>query len=503
MKKVILIVTLLVLGAFGISVAQSVAMPLEPGRYEFYCGTGRLRHTFIDGNVNYVRLTCTTNGEGVVQPTATPVPPTATPVQPTPTPVSGGATVPNWLENVGMTGEFGMSPQTFQKIVADAASGEFNRACEPSEHDANQWHTLLNYADDNQPGGPCHFSHQHGDNPFAVNDLFGPVSQSFGVENSISYPWETYVADSNGNAVLDADGTFKWENEYKHAGYTWAVRRNQCANGDPSYCVDAFRIQYHASAMGNATRWHSYSAEIRVCRDGNNPSTCSNAQVGGWIDTFALFTPTYENSTPGLCDNAFNSAYFGSGENINDFGLSNQFVPRNDPDLQDEQRCHRRLTADMVTNYPNGLPYSASAPAEWWHHTPWDFRFNVMFFNPIGEPDGQGGTNIYCDSNDTNCRWTSGRRTLNVDYVFPVMSWHDGFVGWVDRFGNYGNGCSAAALDCIWTDYSQVQRNPNALGYVHTSDLERSGGNGTVPFNYDITPSNNVSWINWFRGTMQ
>lgn len=99
MKKVILLVTLLVLGAFGISAAQSAAMPLEPGRYEFYCGTGRLRHTFIDGNVNYVRLTCTTNGEGVVQPTATPVPPTATPV-PENTPVPTNTPVADMIDMI-------------------------------------------------------------------------------------------------------------------------------------------------------------------------------------------------------------------------------------------------------------------------------------------------------------------------------------------------------------------------------------------------------------------
>lgn len=90
MRNVLIIVTLLVLAAFGISAAQSAAMPLEPGRYEFFCSTGRLRHAFIDGNVNYVRLICTTNGEGVIVPT-----PTATVVpENTPTPAPESTATP-------------------------------------------------------------------------------------------------------------------------------------------------------------------------------------------------------------------------------------------------------------------------------------------------------------------------------------------------------------------------------------------------------------------------
>lgn len=456
------------------------------------------------------RLVCKQTNSPTEEPTeeptatATALPPTAEPTATaTPEPPPGpGASAPNWAASAGMVGEYGMSPDTHQKLRADAATGEFDRACTDAEHDPNQWHTLLNYANDNQPGGPCHFDHQHGDNPHAVNDLFGPVGQSFGVTSSISYPWQTYAADAGGNPTLDADGSPKWENEYKHAGYFWIVRRGQCANGDPSYCVDAFRVQVHASAMGVGTRWHSFSAEIRACTNGNNPATCNNAQIGGWIDTFALFTPTYAQSAPGLCDNPFNAAYFGNRANINDFGLSNQFVPRDDPDLQDEQRCHRRLPAGTAATYPNGLPYndvSYSAPAEWWHHTLWDFRYNVFFYDPFAETDGNGNLTFYCAADDTACRWNQSRITGNIDYVFPVMSWHNGFRGYVTRFGDNGRNCTAAGLDCIYADYSRVPRNPNGLGYIHTRDGERQSGGRTEPMDHDITPAGRPSWITWFR----
>lgn len=437
-----------------------------------------------------------------ILPTHTPtVTPTSTPIPPTSTPVTGVPSAPVWVDATGMRGEYGMAPAIYQKLMVDAASGAFDRPCTESEHDPAKWHTLLNYA------AGCHYNHQHGDNPHGVSDLFGEIGASFGIPGEeIGHPWQTYAAHSDGAPILDADGSYQWENEYKHAGYFWAVRRDQCANADdPAYCVDAFRILVHGSVMGRAVRWHSYRAEIRTCTNGNNPATCSNAQVGGWIDTFALFTPPYAAASPGLCDNPFNGAYYsenGLERYINDFGLSNQFVPRDDPDLQDEQRCHRQLPDAMVAQYPNGLPYSDTAfspPAEWWHHTPWDFRFNVFFYNPFAESDQAGALKFYCAAGEPACRWTQSRFTLNVDYVFPVMSWHRDFSGYITRFGDYGRNCSGPALDCIYTDYSQVPGNPNGLGYLHTRDGERRNGGTTEPLDYDITPAGQPSWITWFR----
>lgn len=429
--------------------------------------------------------------------TATPAPTTG-PVEPTATAtaIAGIPAAPDWTYAAGMTGEYGMAPATYAKIAADAATGAFDRECTAAEHDPTQWHTLINYA------AGCHYDHMHGDNPHAVNDIFGPVGASFGVNQSISYPWQTYAAGPDGSPVRDPDGSLALENEYKHAGYFWVVRRGQCANGDPSYCVDAFRIQVHASVMGRATRWHSYSAEIRACTDGRNPATCNNAQIGGWIDTFALFAPNYTDFSAGaLCDNAFNAAYFGDDSQINDFGMSGQFYPRNDPDLQDEQRCHRRLPAGFVQSNPNGAPYGATAPAEWWHHTPWDFRYNVLFYDPFAETDRDGNLTMYCAAGDASCRWTQSRFTLNVDYVFPVMSWHAGFAGWVTPLGDYGQGCTEAGPNCIWADYSRVSRNPGDLGYLHTRDGEGNPAE-TQPFDHDITPAGRPSWIDWFRMPM-
>lgn len=465
-------------------------------------GAQRLRSDRV--NDLTMLLACGQAVQPTVAPTSTTAPPTATALPtavatntpaPTPTPGTPGS-VPDWSSAAGMTGEYGMAPAVYAQLRADAASGRYDRPCTDEEHDSTQWHTLINYA------ANCHYDHQHGDSPYAVADLFGPVGAAFGITQTISYPWQTYAAGADSQPVQP----IRWENTYKHEGYYWIVRRDQCRNAsDRRYCVDAFRIQTHNHGPNLDTniRWHSFSAEIRVCTDGNNPATCRNAQLGGWIDTFALFTPSYESSAPGLCDNRFNAAYYGgvNSDQINDFGLSQQFVPRNDPDLQDEFRCHRRLPTSFLTRWPSGLPQndvSFSPPVEWWHHTLFDFRFNTFIYNPFAEVTPDNAIRYYCGVNDATCRWTQSRFTANVDYVFPVMSWHVGVRGWMTRFGNNGRGCTGPALDCIWVDYSQVQRNPNGLGYIHTRDGERQSGGQTQPHDYDVTPAGVPSWIRWF-----
>lgn len=169
MKKIILIVTLLVLGAFGISAAQSAAMPLEPGQYEFYCGTGRLRHSFINNNVNYVRLTCTTNGEGVptATPTATAIPlPTNTPVPPTATPMP----IPTATPNPG--NETPVAGQECPTWVHDS-----HVTLGPDGKTYPTWHPPV----DEQFG--CWFNHEHGDDPRTAQ--FDPSMPAFGYEAAL------------------------------------------------------------------------------------------------------------------------------------------------------------------------------------------------------------------------------------------------------------------------------------------------------------------------------
>lgn len=81
--KVFLFALFLFVVSASVTFSQSRTI-LNPGVYEFECLTGRLRHSFINNDVNLVRLNCTTNGEGVeLSPT-----PTNTPT-PTQTPIAG------------------------------------------------------------------------------------------------------------------------------------------------------------------------------------------------------------------------------------------------------------------------------------------------------------------------------------------------------------------------------------------------------------------------------
>ncbi len=90
--------------------------------------------------------------------------------------------------------------------------------------------------------------------------------------------------------------------------------------------------------------------------------------------------------------------------------------------------------------------------------------------------------------------------TVQPTPTTPPSAWHSGFRGWLTRFGDNGRNCTAASMDCIWADYSQLQRNPNGLGYIHTRDGERQNGGRTEPYLYDITPAGQASWITLFRG---
>lgn len=134
------------------------------------------------------------------------------------------------------------------------------------DHDPTKWHPLYDEA------RGCHYDHEHKEDPRELDDLFGPVGALYGGQE-ISYPWQTFS---------DA-GT---ENEHKHGGYGWLVRKDMgCYSKFSDGCLTDFRLQYHAimAGPGAATRYHSFSLEARACRE-DNPEVCGLIRTGGWID---------------------------------------------------------------------------------------------------------------------------------------------------------------------------------------------------------------------------
>jgi len=134
------------------------------------------------------------------------------------------------------------------------------------DHDSNAWHPLYDAERE------CHYDHEHKDDPREVDDIFGPVGDLYGGQE-LSYPWQTFS---------DA-GT---ENELKHGGYGWLVRRDMgCYSEYQDGCLTDFRVQFHAimSAHGATTRFHSYWLEARGCHE-DNPDRCGIIRTGGWVD---------------------------------------------------------------------------------------------------------------------------------------------------------------------------------------------------------------------------
>lgn len=408
---------------------------------------------------------------------------------------------PDWTDTA-LFGEQGMSPAVYYKLVADAQSGAFDRACTPAEHDPTKWHTLLNY------DANCHYDHQHGDDPFAVSDIFGAPGVAFKAPGwEVAYPWQTFpiADDETDHNVVPEEGVML-ENESKHEGYIWIVRRNQtCVGG--RYCLTDFRLQMHFHGTNDAsTRWHSYSFEGRLCVNASDPSTCGLYRLGGWADFSRLYIPPHESNVHPDCSVSFNGALEGKSDATQYLpyilklaNYDQYYRPESDTPPFDEVRCHKQMSLDTVDYYPNGIERAV----EWWGHAPFDFRWQFRLWNPNGNvlADATPGDN-FCKENSTTCRWTHSRFTAEIDYVIPVNTRLDSngdgiadFNGWVNRMGDViSDGCGpTASLNCIWADMRGVRINPGALGYNH--DLTAN----SEPWEYDITPIGQPTWITWFQ----
>lgn len=401
---------------------------------------------------------------------------------------------PDWLD-ANLRAEQGMSAATYRKLVGDASSGRFDRACAADEHDPDQWHTLLNYE------RQCHYNHQHGDNPFAVNDLFGQPGAWYGEDGrSVAYPWQTFpIANDEMNPNVAPAPGVQFENQSKHEGFIWFVRRNQSCSGG-RYCVTDFRLQIHFHSTHDApVRWHSYSIEARLCAEPGRASTCGTYRLGGWIDYARLFVPDGEVN----CWVAFNGALEQHPDHVQHaraiLQLPNydQFYrPEADEKPFDELRCHKSIAAAQVAANPRGL---ASA-AEWWGHSPFDFRYQVRVWNPHTDVGADAAPNDpFCSPTSSSCRWTFSRYTVELDYVVPIHSSMDrngdgrtDLSVWVNRLGGANAACRSAGLNCIPARMDNIPVNPGGLGYNH--DLAEG-----EPYDYDITPAGRPSWITWFH----
>ncbi len=435
-------------------------------------------------------------------PSVTPVP-SSTPPNPSGSISGGGLGVGS-----GFGPEVGINMTKFNQLKANAAQGMYERPCTQAEHDRTKWHTLVN------DSAKCHYDHEHGDDPYFVEDIFGEPGAWFGTNGqSISYPWQTFtlpVTTRTNEALAQYGSTGEKENDLKHPGYYWIVRRDQtCAAGE--WCITDSRLQVHFMTSHFSevpVRFHSFSFEGRLCKDINDKSTCGMYRTGGWTDHGQLFVPSIQSE----CWTALNKNPIGGA--LVRLASDSQYYPLNSQGLVDEMRCHKTVTDSIVKSFPNGYQ---SAVAEWWTHGAYDFRYVVKVFDPISNvdpesPDRHTNHNqFYCSQEDTSCRWNNSVMSAGQGYTTQI--WRDyGYVSvdsdsdgrtdinlgklYLNRFGGINNLCTKASLDCIPLEISNVLLNNNpAPGEARYSNMQCESCQKTE---HDITPINRPSWINWF-----
>lgn len=385
--------------------------------------------------------------------------------------------------------EIGINLKAFNALKADIAAGIYDRQCTAAEHPATQWHTLVNIQ------AKCHYDHMHGDDPNYVNDIFGEPGAWFGAPGqSISYPWQTFKAATANEPNTQYVANKQMENDLKHEGYLWFVRRDQrCPDGE---CITDFRLQTHAifGAHDMGVRYHSFSLEARLCRNGNDPSTCGIIRYGGWVDTGRLFTTAPNNIS---CAHSVSEIFI-------PLPADTQYFPIERPESRDEIRCHPNIT--NLPNYPSSKPL-----AEWWAHGGGETRFQIRSYDPIGnvDPADPSHWQFYCAQNDVNCRYDASIFSAFIGYTLHIHEFAgpnggprldsngDGrtdYRGYMNRWGRPSAGCSSAGLDCIPYYYDNVPlnfANNKEARYFHTVC------ENCTRVDHDISKPGQ-KWITWF-----
>lgn len=190
MKKYIVpIIVFVLLGTFvGVAVSQAVVTNLQPGTYDFFCETGRLRHNNLNNNPSLVRLICSA---AIPTPTNTPFPtatntpiplPTLTPTPlplptNTPSPSTGlfDCNIPASQRNFVCQNEIAQKPNPVPNLNGQICPAWVHDKYLVSafQNTNGLWLTLTNaenvmwrtWHPQFDPETGCAFNHEHGANP--------------------------------------------------------------------------------------------------------------------------------------------------------------------------------------------------------------------------------------------------------------------------------------------------------------------------------------------------
>lgn len=386
--------------------------------------------------------------------------------------------------------EIGINLANLNVIRADINAGVYDRPCTAAEHNPNKWHTLVNVE------AKCHYDHHHGDDPNYVNDLFGEPGGWYGRPGeSVSYPWQTFKAATATEPNDQYVANKQMENDLKHEGYTWVVRRDQPCPEDKA-CITDFRLQFHGifGAHDAVVRWHSFSFEGRLCNKPSDPSTCGIYRTGGWNDFGRLFI-----TQPDVieCGHAVNAIYI-------PLAADTLYFPLDRPEARDEIRCHP--TIRTLPAYPSQRPLM-----EWWGGGSSHMRFQIRSYDPIGNirQDAPDQWLFHCTLEDVNCRYDQTITTAFIGYVLSIPEFIDDarsirvdsngdgrtdYKGWTDRFSQDKTGCTQTSLDCIPVEYNNIP-----LNYFFNKEAQyfHHPCNNCAKMDYDISPPGK-KWNTWF-----
>lgn len=289
-----------------------------------------------------------------------------------------------------------------------------------TEHDPIAWHGVWDF----ERG--CHYAHTHNADPAQLDMLFGPVGAVYGGQ-TISYPWQT-----------------PHENEHKHEGYKWEVRRVEgcMTNSRGDNCIGAFRLLFHVVGLFGANfRTHSFWIEAQVCD--SMQETCGIVKTGGWAD-FGILCVPYK------------------GDHVPLTALDPNDPPRrNDGNVNCEPPPYRgHGPQDTERGRDNSITYT-------WNSSP-RYGYNQIVEYDFQSRDDFGGINV-TDPTDLNfvCpdfTCASNHSTMLVYEVVikvPRELDDDGdgkvtYAGFNDRFGNIVEACEPLGPDCIPLQFDNI-----------------------------------------------
>lgn len=282
-------------------------------------------------------------------------------------------------------------------------------------HNNRAWHSLW----DSVRG--CHYDHHHGDDPNSVNDIFGTNLLTL-MGGTISHPWQTFSS-----AGL--------ENDVKHTGYFWHVRRGMPCDTSP--CITAFRMLVHQHpTMDSAVRYHSYAFEAATSDGGR-------VMLNGWADFGDLFV-----SGVRIIDEPDNTD--SNNPNSTEPGRHKQHQSSGTP-----QQIWYGASRQTMSYGPRG--FLTISPS---------LHDSHVYTNPADPADSD---NYVCATNP-NCPANATLLRPHLVGINAVTRWPfidadgDSVINWsgyADRYGilRNDNGCSSPSTDCAPVSFSGIRWN--------------------------------------------